>query len=575
MKLPARIRRHRPAKGKPVQQAMRGLMHNTLHQFHPAAMLRQVQRQRPPEKKTAGATKSQRPRTRLAFYQHDLIDQRVNLRMQRRRRRSQQGHGPGNPPAPFPKRITLNRQQRNHMLRIILNMPAIALRHAWAKLRIIQGDDSKTRRFPPARHRQLLDDPGQACFILAHQGRQQIPIQRYNPRPDRMRADRGGQFPQRRQRQAGALNHAERRVQTIRQPAPHPGIDRQNPPGIRKEPKIHRYRLRPRTCYHCSQMIVFLAVRHHLYTVDSLCSQKYGPALPVVRAMAYETAFIAQAFHRATYIFTDIERLTNWERMLAADLYRALRDAGCRCLNDPARVLTRYPLLRRLHREGRNPFNVWRLEDGLDNPNFPVFLRHEADHGHPLTGLLETPTALAAAQSSLEASGLPLAGLLGVEFCAAPFAPGIWTKFGTFRIGETLSTDHAVIEDNWCVKYGVDGLATPEIFQWEYDHVAANSFAQPLRPAFELAAIEYGRADHTTVNGREVVFEINTNPHLVALSPQKSPVRDAMVQIARARYSAALWEIDTEPRGPIKLQLSERAAYHRSRTTRMGTHYRP
>lgn len=322
-------------------------------------------------------------------------------------------------------------------------------------------------------------------------------------------------------------------------------------------------------------MIVFLAVRHHLYTVDSLCNQQFGPTLPVVRAMAYESAFIAQAMHRATYIFTDIERLTHWELMLAADLYRALQGAGCRCLNDPARVLTRYPMLRRLHQTGQNPFNVWRLEDGLPEPRFPVFLRHEGDHGHPLTPLLETPEALAAAILKLQEAGQPLSGLLGVEFCAAPFAPDVWTKFGTFRIGEMLSTDHAVFQDNWCVKYGVEGLATPAMFQWERDHVAANSFASALAPVFDLACIEYGRADHATVAGQEVVYEINTNPHLVALSPQASPIRDEMVEIARARYAAALWTLDTEARGPVKLQLTHRAALHRQRTAAMGTHYRP
>jgi len=322
-------------------------------------------------------------------------------------------------------------------------------------------------------------------------------------------------------------------------------------------------------------MIVFLTTRHHLYTVESLCNQQFGPALPVVRAIAYESAFIAQAMHRATYIFTDIERLTHWERLLAADLYRALREAGNRCLNDPARVLTRYPLLRALHQAGHNPFTVWRLEDGGANPNFPVFLRHEGDHGRPLTPLLETPEALAAAIAELQQAGQPLAGLLGIEFCATPFAPGIWTKFGTFRIGDVVSTDHAVIEDNWCVKYGIEGLATPEIFQWEHDHVAANRFAAALAPAFDLAAIEYGRADHATVAGREVVYEINTNPHLMPLSPQKSPVRDEMLRIARARYSDALWALDTAARGPVKLQPSGRLAYHRQRSAVIGTPYRP
>ena len=32
--------------------------------------------------------------------------------------------------------------------------------------------------------------------------------------------------------------------------------------------------------------------------------------------------------------------------------------------------------------------------------------------------------------------------------------------------------------------------------------------------AFKLAGIEYGRADHVSVGGREVIYEINTNPDI-------------------------------------------------------------
>jgi hypothetical protein len=322
-------------------------------------------------------------------------------------------------------------------------------------------------------------------------------------------------------------------------------------------------------------MIVFLALRQHLYTVAALCDRQFGPALPVVRGLAYETMLRSQAAPRATYIFTDIERLSSFERGLAADLFRSLQAAGCRCLNDPARVLTRYPMLRALHQTGRNPFNIWRLEDGIGAAKFPVFLRHEGDHGRPLSGLLETPAALEAALARLPEQGQPLHGVIAVEFCAAPMAPGIWSKFGTFRIGEVVSTDHAVFEDDWCVKHGVAGLATSEMLIWERDHVGANSFAAALRPVFELAGIEYGRADHATVAGREVVYEINTNPYLAALSPQVSAVRDEMVALARARYAAALWGLDAGNGALVKLPLSERATHYRLQSAALGAAFRP
>jgi hypothetical protein len=132
-----------------------------------------------------------------------------------------------------------------------------------------------------------------------------------------------------------------------------------------------------------------------------------------------------------------------------------------------------------------------------------------------------------------------------------------------------------VFEDHWCVKYGLAGLATTEIYQWERDKVATNHFAAALAPAFELAGIEYGRADHATVNDREVVYEINTNPYLAELSRQSSPFRDDMVAISRARYAAALWAIDTSGGGKVKLRVSERAARHRRQTRMTGSPFRP
>jgi hypothetical protein len=39
------------------------------------------------------------------------------------------------------------------------------------------------------------------------------------------------------------------------------------------------------------------------------------------------------------------------------------------------------------------------------------------------------------------------------------------------RIGGLVSTDHAVVESNWCVRSGNNGLATPAMFEWEHRQV--------------------------------------------------------------------------------------------------------
>jgi hypothetical protein len=328
-------------------------------------------------------------------------------------------------------------------------------------------------------------------------------------------------------------------------------------------------------------MIVFLATRLHIYTAQSLVDGGFGAAVPEVRALPYEATLLAEMLPRATYVFTDIERLSLWERILAAELYRKLQDAGCRCLNDPARVMTRYALLRALHHAGINPFRVWRLDDAilsgmidanpkersrLDRllgrpapaPNFPVFLRTDTDHDRPLTDPLPTPAALAEAVARIQHEGVPPAGVMIIEFCGEPLAEGVWAKFGTMRIGDLVSTDHAVIDDNWCVRSGTVGLATAEMFAWENRQVSTNAYEAVLKQAFSIGGIEYGRADHATVGGREVIYEINTNPNLLPLAPQTRPIRDETLRIGRDRFAAGLHAIDGETGPPLRIPQTAR-----------------
>jgi hypothetical protein len=214
------------------------------------------------------------------------------------------------------------------------------------------------------------------------------------------------------------------------------------------------------------------------------------------------------------------------------------------CLNDPARVMCRYELLRVLHKAGINPHTSYRAVDQPLPERFPVFVRFEADHRAPISELLPTQATLDTKLTELRAAGVPLRGAIVVEYTSEPIAPGIWQKFGTFRVGNSVLVDHAVAEDRWLVKYGKKGLATGEMFEAERAAVVSNRFAEELRPAFEISGIEYGRADHATYRGRQVVYEVNTNPNVEPLTRQRSPIRDATLQFARQRMAQHLWEID-------------------------------
>jgi hypothetical protein len=317
-------------------------------------------------------------------------------------------------------------------------------------------------------------------------------------------------------------------------------------------------------------MIIFLATRHHCYTVNALINGTIGQPVPECHVLAYDALLALDHLPAATYVFMDIERLPPWERRLAAEIYRGLTQQGLRCLNDPARVLTRYPLLRALHAAGFNPFRPWRLDEGAILPRFPVFLRLEADHGKPLSDLIDTAGDLAAAIAAQQAAGVPLAGLLAVEFCAEEIVPGAWRKTGTFRIGPTVTTHHVVIEGNWNVKYGALGFATDQMFEEERHVLATNAFATAIAPAFDIAAIEWGRADHGTVGGREVVYEINTNPNVATAKPaHRSALHLGSEAIARDHFVQGLWGINTPTAAPVHLTPSERLREHRARLLTM------
>jgi hypothetical protein len=226
-------------------------------------------------------------------------------------------------------------------------------------------------------------------------------------------------------------------------------------------------------------------------------------------------------------------------------MYLAMVRRGIRCLNNPARIMARPELLRRLYVDGVNPHNVYSA-DMLPRPEqFPVFVRPEVDHGGEAPPLLQDQAELDRHLLQLQEKGVSLRGLLVVEYAAEPIAPGVWRRFGTINIAGRLHVNHAATQDRWYVSQGVPDLPTEAMYQEERAAIAENRFASDMRPIFDLANIEYGRADHATFKGRQVVYEINTNPTIGRDRPQRSPTRDEAHAMAREQMAQALWAIDT------------------------------
>jgi hypothetical protein len=232
------------------------------------------------------------------------------------------------------------------------------------------------------------------------------------------------------------------------------------------------------------------------------------------------------------------------------------------CLNDPARAMSRVELLRSLHRAGINPFDVYRADEMPEPKRFPVFLRHEDSHYAPKPSLLADQGELDAALADMQRNSQPLRGVLIVEHCPAPFgrAPGdgsgvsLWHKWGTFCIGGRMSVDHIAVDNNWFVKVGSWDLLNDAVVAAEHEAVTTNQFAADVKEAFDVAGIEFGRADHGTVNGRTVIYEINTNPFIGRYVPDKIALRFQNQKLGRERLAAALTAIDCKESGTRRLK---------------------
>lgn len=292
-------------------------------------------------------------------------------------------------------------------------------------------------------------------------------------------------------------------------------------------------------------MIFIVTSAQHSYTHDSVME-----ALPdSVRVLDYTALFGSSGLARGTYIFTDIDRLSKGEHQRASLTYRLLKMKGVTVLNDPARQLGRYGLLRKLRREGINEFTAYRA-DSFERPErWPVFVRTEGDHSRPLSGLIGNQAILDEFLEKMVGDGIPLTSLLVIEYSAEEVVPGLYRKLSVFRVADRMIGFTCVHDRNWLVKYGRPGIATDALYEDEFRIVRDNPFGEEMRRAFDLGDVEYGRVDFGLVEGRPQIYEINTNPDLV-LFPKSNGVarRDDSNTVFRDNYLAAMQAIDTPPR---------------------------
>ncbi|MEE8104608.1 MAG: hypothetical protein V3T86_03640 [Planctomycetota bacterium] len=296
-------------------------------------------------------------------------------------------------------------------------------------------------------------------------------------------------------------------------------------------------------------MIYFLSLSKNRDCVECFRHQFGRPAADRMQSIAYESIRKRVSLPPGTYVFTDLERLRPDELGAAAALFRRIRETNPHALllNDPAKVLRRYHLLRRLHVEGINDFNVYREDECREPQRFPVFVRDEREHSGPLTPLLHTPEEVRAALS--ETAGVDR---LVVEFVDLRRGDGRFHKIGSWVVGDRVMPDHFYVGSDWELKMTncdpIDQEAPMRYFK-EHPHDAL------LKRIFKIAGIEYGRADYGfTRDGRIQVFEINTNPQLWTSRVYERLPEDHIDSLFFHRYWTAVEPLDGSGGSRIPLE---------------------
>lgn len=301
-------------------------------------------------------------------------------------------------------------------------------------------------------------------------------------------------------------------------------------------------------------MIVFVSTASHKYTHEPVAKQ-----FSFVKQVAYPVLLARRRLPHATYIFSDFDRLNFWQLEVAAGVFSQLRNAGCRCLNDPASAQDRLTLLQQLSGGELNTFSAWPAIDAELVDKFPVFVRTIRAHRGNLTDLIETPQALQAELKSLVASGMPLSDLMIAEFRAEPLFDDVYRKLAAYRVGDKLFHAPSVHERNWTAKYGELGIAGADAYRSDLDIITSNPFEDTLMKAFDLANVEYGRVDFGLVGGRPEIYEINTNPCMDGFGNFEHPFEDRRTasEFSENEYIEALTEIDGSKGPSVKIMRPE------------------
>lgn len=306
-------------------------------------------------------------------------------------------------------------------------------------------------------------------------------------------------------------------------------------------------------------MIFYVAHRGHAYTQAVVLLYHRTDLQASFRLVHYEDAGLLRGVRAGVVIWSDMDRLSTDELSRAASISAELAEkTGLTQLNHPTASLQRFDLLHMLHADGSNAFRVFRPGQLKDPVRYPVFIRDEVGALYKEPPLLHGRPALDAAIALLD--GSDLVRPMVVEMIGTPGADGYYRKYAAFRVGDTIYGQHCAMSKSWFVKNSPERLLPAHIEEIR-TYAAANPHAEAVMQVFEKARMQYGRIDYTFVDGRLVVFEINSNPTVLSDPPtpfasyDPKPFADrhadALLALPQASAPDTLPAIDTAHRAAL------------------------
>ena len=271
--------------------------------------------------------------------------------------------------------------------------------------------------------------------------------------------------------------------------------------------------------------LFYICKEQYRYAVQAYLTHAREEGDPAINLLSYEKLATAKRIRTenlqpATYIFTDMDRATPRELAAATILANEIRakGAGHRVINDPTGVAERFEFLRLMHLHGINSFNAWLLVEHQLPSRFPVYVRSSRSASGGLSDLIENAAQLEDEIYRLTQTGVRREHVMIVEFQPTDRFEEAYVKYTAFNAAGEIFPGHVQFCSDWrCKMQSAARVITSRTIELERQWLAGLRWRDEIARAFEIAGIEYGRADFSLVDGKPQFFEINTNPGLLAL----------------------------------------------------------